>query len=81
MSIAGSPYLMPAMRKAPRPKVTASEMIQTFSKRPDLPLLIAATKAHIETAHGVGLELLTDLLPILNAALERQTERKGPVQG
>jgi len=52
--------------------MNTAEAIEAFSKRPDLDLLLAAAEDHARTATGGALELLTDLLPVLRAAVERR---------
>jgi hypothetical protein len=54
--------------------MNTAEAIEMFAKRPDLEYMIAAAEDLISRVKGAQLEMLTDLLPVLRAALERRNQ-------
>jgi hypothetical protein len=56
--------------------MNTAEAIEEFSKRPDLEFMIAATEDLLLRVKGEQREMLTDLLPVLRAALARRNETR-----
>jgi len=60
------------------PEAEHEGRVETFSRRPDLELMISAAEAHLAGGQTteIGRELLTDLLAVLYDARKRAASRR-----